>query len=227
MSEMLLSVEHLFKSFQTHDNKKLEVLKGLDLDVRERESLCIVGASGAGKSTLLHILGTLDVPTKGKVFYRNEDLFLKKDKQLALFRNQKLGFVFQFHHLIPELTALENVMLPGRIAYKDLKVIESKAYELLKTLDLAHRVRHYPSQLSGGEKQRVAVARALFNEPEILLADEPTGNLDSYNSRMIEELFFEIHKMRNFALICVTHDWEFASCFSRLLNLKDGSWALS
>ena len=226
MSEFILSAEGISKSFHSAQ-KDIEVLKGLDLDVRENDSLCIVGASGAGKSTLLHILGTLEPPTQGKIFYRSENLLEKKEKELSFFRNKKLGFVFQFHHLMKELTALENVMLPGRIAEESLKFAEEKAMDLLKVFQLSHRKDHYPSELSGGEKQRVAVARALFNDPEILLADEPTGNLDSYNSQLIQELFFEIHSKRNLALLCVTHDWELASAFSRCLNLKDGRWVLS
>ncbi len=220
----LLCAEQIEKYYPQGAGKRLSILQGLDLEVHRGEALCIVGASGAGKSTFLQILGTLDTPTKGSVFYKGEDLFKKSDSEVAKFRSQKLGFVFQFHHLLHELTALENIMLPGRIAGTNIKNCRSRAEKLLSLLGLSARKNHFPTELSGGEGQRVAIARSLMCEPEILLADEPTGNLDTENSRLIQDLFFELKNNLGLTLIVVTHDVRFANRFPRVLKMADGHW---
>ncbi|MGZ3723712.1 MAG: ABC transporter ATP-binding protein [Bdellovibrionales bacterium] len=202
----------------------LNILRGLDFEVVSGEAVCILGASGAGKSTFLHILGTLDRPTRGTVYYQNEDLFAKSDAELSAFRSQKLGFVFQFHHLLSEFTALENVMMPGRISGLAVTDCKSRAAGLLDYLGLSHRLQHYPSQLSGGEQQRVAIARSLFHRPQLLLADEPTGNLDSENSLKIQDLFFQLKEEMGLTLVVVTHDTRFASRFPRSVKMADGQW---
>jgi len=223
MSNIILSAKGIEKSYP-QGASKLEILKGLDLDVHQGQALCIVGASGAGKSTLLHILGTLDQPTSGEIFFKGEKLLEKSEEDLAKFRNQKLGFVFQFHHLLSEFTALENVMLPAQIAGIPVRECRHKADRLLSVLGISQRKKHYPSEMSGGEQQRVAIARALMREPEVLLADEPTGNLDTENSRKIQELFFELKERLGLTLIVVTHDTRFASKFPRVLHMADGRW---
>jgi lipoprotein-releasing system ATP-binding protein len=202
----------------------LNILKGLDFEVVAGEAVCILGASGAGKSTFLHILGTLDRPTRGTVYFQNEDLFMKSDAELSQFRSQKLGFVFQFHHLLSEFTALENVMMPGRIAGLHVSDCKQRAAGLLDYLGLSHRLEHYPSQLSGGEQQRVAIARSLFHRPQLLLADEPTGNLDSENSMKIQDLFFQLKEEMGLTLVVVTHDTRFATRFPRSVKMADGQW---
>lgn len=202
----------------------LQILRGLDFEVISGEAVCILGASGAGKSTFLHILGTLDRPTRGTVTFNGEDLFHKSDSELSLFRSRKLGFVFQFHHLLSEFTALENVMMPGRIAGLSSSECKQRALSLLDYLGLAARLNHYPSQLSGGEQQRVAIARALFHKPPLLLADEPTGNLDSENSHKIQDLFFQLKHEMGLTLIVVTHDQRFAARFPRSVKMADGQW---
>lgn len=221
MSNVLLSTKCVTKSYQM-DGSRIEVLKGVDINISQGDAICIMGVSGAGKSTLLHILGTLDQPTLGKVYYRGEDLTRKSDDQLAEFRNTKMGFVFQFHHLLPELTAVENVTLPARIGGKSKAESQEKAQKLLTQLGLKARMDHYPSELSGGERQRVAIARALIQDPEILFADEPSGNLDSENGRVIQDLFFQLKEELGLTLIVVTHDQEFANRFPRLYKLKNG-----
>ena len=173
---------------------KLNVLKGIDLEIQKGEIVAIVGASGAGKSTLLHILGTLDNPDKGKLFIQDQDVFTQSAKSLSAFRNKSIGFVFQFHNLLPEFSALENVMIPGLIQGGDEKKVRQRANSLLEMLGLASRVEHKPSELSGGEQQRAAVARALVNAPALLLADEPSGNLDSKNALELHSLFFQLRK---------------------------------
>jgi lipoprotein-releasing system ATP-binding protein len=203
---------------------RLHILKGLDLTIKTGEAMCIVGSSGAGKSTLLHILGTLDNPTEGTVHFRGRNLFDMADEELALFRNRTLGFVFQFHHLLSEFTALENVLLPARIGEKSINDAKQKAEGLLVKVGLAERLHHFPSQLSGGELQRVAIARALVNDPEILFADEPTGNLDSQNGAKIQELFFDLIRSMHVTVIVVTHDTQFAQKFPRVLRMQDGNW---
>ncbi|MBX7232325.1 MAG: ABC transporter ATP-binding protein [Bdellovibrionales bacterium] len=218
-----MSARHITKEFK-QGKKELRILKGLNLELGEGDDVCILGASGTGKSTFLQILGTLDRPTQGQLFYRQEDLFSKSDDFLAQFRNQKMGFVFQFHYLMSEFSAVENTMMPGRIAGWEVRDCRKKAEKLLGMLDLSHRLHHYPSELSGGEKQRVAIARALFCEPEILFADEPTGNLDSQNAKNIQNLFFDLKKNFKLTLVTVTHDAQFASRFTRQLQMADGLW---
>jgi len=202
----------------------LPILRGLDFEVAAGEAVCILGASGAGKSTFLHILGTLDRPSSGHVYFQSEDLFAKSEAELSAFRLNRLGFVFQFHHLLSEFNALENVMMPGRIAGLSVPDCRSRAQGLLDYLGLSERVTHYPSQLSGGEQQRVAIARALFHRPPILLADEPTGNLDSENSLKIQDLFFQLKEEMGLTLVVVTHDTRFASRFPRSVRMADGQW---
>jgi len=224
VSKTLLDVKCVTKTFAKSGANALDVLKGVDLEIREGEAVCIVGSSGAGKSTLLHILGTLDKPTLGKVFFEGTDLTRKSSAELAQFRSQTMGFVFQFHHLMQEFTALENVLLPCRIANDPSGASLEKAQKLMTQLKLKDRMDHYPSQLSGGEQQRVAIARALIRNPRVLFADEPTGNLDSANAKIIQDLFFELKYERNLTLVVVTHDTYFAARFPRRLELKDGMW---
>ncbi len=223
MNKLLMDVKCVTKSF-SRKGEALDVLKGIDLDIREGEALCIMGSSGAGKSTLLHILGTLDQPTLGKIFFEGVDLTRKSSAELARFRSQTMGFVFQFHHLLPEFTALENVLLPCRIAGDSRRESLQKAEELLGRMGMKDRKDHYPSQLSGGEQQRVAIARALIRSPRILFADEPTGNLDSSNAKIIQDLFFQLKQEQKLTLVVVTHDQNFANRFPRRLELKDGMW---
>lgn len=202
----------------------LQILRGLDFEVYPGEAVCILGASGAGKSTFLHILGTLDRPTRGQVVWMGEDLTRKSDEDLSRLRNQKIGFVFQFHHLLQEFTAIENVMMPGRIAGLSPALCRARAGELLDLLGMTHRLKHYPSELSGGEQQRIAIARALFQRPQVLFADEPTGNLDTENSLKIQELFFQLKRQMNLTLVAVTHDIGFANKFPRAVRMADGQW---
>lgn len=223
MSSNILVTKRVIKSYPVKDGR-LQVLKGIDLEVPAGEALCIMGASGSGKSTLLHILGTLDQPSLGKVFYKGEDLSQKNDDQLATFRNQKMGFVFQFHHLLPELTALENASLPSRIAGATKAEGEEQAAVFLEKFGLMDRASHYPSEMSGGERQRVAIARALVQSPEILFADEPTGNLDSQNGQVIQDLFFQLKEDLGLTLVVVTHDRDFASRFPKTYHLRDGEF---
>lgn len=217
----MIQVQGLRKNYIT-GSSHVSVLRGVDLNIQAGEAVCLLGSSGAGKSTLLQILGTLDRPTEGEVLFEGASLFEKNDDQLALFRNETMGFVFQFHHLIHELSALENVMLPGLLAKLPREETKQKALEWLDFMGLADRASHYPNQLSGGELQRVAIARALIRNPRILLADEPTGNLDSENSAKIQTLFFELQKKLGLTLIVVTHDLQFAQAFSKIYRMKDG-----
>lgn len=202
----------------------LQILRGLNFEVYSGEAVCILGASGAGKSTFLHILGTLDRPSYGQVIWMGEDITTKSDDELARLRNEKMGFVFQFHHLLHEFTAVENVMMPGKIAGLNQKLCRARAMELLDLVGLSHRTSHYPSELSGGEQQRVAIARALFQRPQVLMVDEPTGNLDTENSLRIQEIFFDLKKKMNLTLIAVTHDIGFAMKFPRSVKMADGQW---
>lgn len=202
--------------------KELEILKGVDLEINSGEVVSIVGSSGAGKTSLLSILGTLDRPNAGELFYDGQDVFKWNDKKLSAFRNQNIGFVFQFHQLLPEFTALENVCIPAWIAGKGRKETELRAMELLDTFNLKDRVQHKPSELSGGEQQRVAVARALINKPRVVLADEPSGNLDSENARELHQLFFKLRKELNQTFVIVTHNAELAEMADRKLQMKDG-----
>lgn len=200
----------------------LEVLKGVDISIYKKEIVSIVGSSGAGKSTLLHILGTLDKPDKGEMMMHNTPVFKLKGKKLAAFRNRHIGFVFQFHHLLPEFTALENVCIPGWIAGRKKKAVEADAASLLKLLGLENRAEHKPGALSGGEQQRVAVARALINKPGIVFADEPTGNLDSANARDLHQLFTRLKEEMEQTFLIVTHNEELAAMSDRVLHMKDG-----
>lgn len=200
----------------------LEVLKGIDLEVKKGEIVSIVGASGAGKSTLLQILGTLDKPDSGIVKLNEEDIFKFSEKELAKFRNQKLGFIFQFHNLFAEFTALENVCMPAFIKGTDDKTAKARAEYLLELLGLSDRESNLPSQMSGGEQQRVAVARAIMNEPQIVFADEPSGNLDSKNAHELHELFFKLRDQLNQTFVIVTHNQSLADMADRKLVMEDG-----
>lgn len=201
---------------------QLEVLKGVDLKLNKGEIVSIVGPSGSGKSTLLHILGTLDRPDQGDIAINGNKVNTLSDKQLAGFRNNHIGFVFQFHHLLPEFTAIENVCIPGWINGKKKKDVSARAKQLLETLGLGKRLENKPSALSGGEQQRVAVARALINDPLIIFADEPTGNLDSANARELHQLFFDLRKQFDQSFLIVTHNEELAQMSDRVLHMKDG-----
>ena len=201
---------------------QLQVLKGVDISINKGEIVSIVGSSGAGKSTLLHILGTLDNADAGQIILNNERVDKLTGKKLAAFRNHQIGFVFQFHHLLPEFTALENVCIPGWIAGGKKAAVEARAAELLKTLGLAHRLENKPQQLSGGEQQRVAVARALINNPSIVMADEPTGNLDSANAKELHQLFIDLRNQFNQTFLIVTHNEELAKLSDRVVHMKDG-----
>jgi lipoprotein-releasing system ATP-binding protein len=200
----------------------LRVLKGIDIYINDKEVVSIVGASGAGKTTLLQIIGTLDKPDSGTVHYNATDISRLKGKSLASFRNNNIGFVFQFHQLLPEFTALENVCIPAYIAGKSKLEAETKAAELLGFLNLSDRVGHKPSELSGGEQQRVAVARALINNPSVILADEPSGNLDSENKNELHKLFFKLRDTFGQTIVIVTHDRQLANMSDRILQIKDG-----
>ena len=200
----------------------LQVLRNIDLHVEKGEIVAIVGASGAGKSTLLHILGTLDIPDAGKVHIHGKDVFAQSSRNLASFRNQSIGFVFQFHNLLPEFSALENVFIPGLIAGKDSSEVRKRAEELLDMLGISQRKDHKPSELSGGEQQRTAVARALINSPDLILADEPSGNLDSKNAVELHNLFFQLRKDLNQTFIIVTHNAELSMMADRRVEIRDG-----
>ncbi len=213
----MLKAEGLYKAYG-----KLPVLKGIDLHIREGEIVSIVGASGAGKSTLLHLLGTLDSPEKGKIFISNTDVFQLNQQKLAGFRNKHIGFIFQFHNLLPEFSALENVMIPGLIAKRSGTEVKRRAMELLGLLGLLERKDHKPGELSGGEQQRVSVARALINDPSIVFADEPSGNLDSKNADELHQLFFDLRKKLNQTFVIVTHNKELAEMADRKLEIEDG-----
>lgn len=201
---------------------ELEILKGVDLLVAKGEVVSIVGASGAGKSTLLHIIGTLDHPDEGGLWINNKEIGSLNAKKLSSFRNQNIGFIFQFHHLLPEFTALENICIPAYIAKKNKSETEAKAKELLNILGLSDRAQHKPAALSGGEQQRVAVARALINQPDLILADEPSGNLDSQHAKELHQLFFDLRDRFNHTFIIVTHNEELANMADRKITMKDG-----
>jgi len=221
MSETLIQVQHLAKSFGNGD-KRVDVLKGIDLHISKGEKAAIVGASGVGKTTLLHILGTLDRPTSGKVFYERKDIFTLNEKDLALFRNRGIGFVFQFHHLLPEFTALENTMMPCLIQGMTKQEASLKAEEILTLVGLKERLLHKPGELSGGEQQRVAVSRALVLEPKVLLADEPTGNLDTKTGESVFQLLLEVNRTKGVTLIIVTHNLTLAGLLPRQIRMVDG-----
>jgi lipoprotein-releasing system ATP-binding protein len=201
---------------------ELKVLKGIDIQIEDKEVISIVGASGAGKTTLLQIIGTLDRPDSGSILYNGSDISFLKGRSLASFRNMNIGFVFQFHQLLPEFTALENVCIPAFIAGKSKIEAEKRAAELLAFLNLSERLEHKPSELSGGEQQRVAVARALVNNPSVILADEPSGNLDTENKNELHKLFFKLRDTFGQTIIIVTHDRQLAGMSDRILQIKDG-----
>ena len=213
----MINAKNIRKSFEG-----LEVLKGIDLEIAASEVVSIVGSSGAGKTTLLQILGTLDVPTEGSLAINGTSVTDLSRARLADFRNSNIGFVFQFHRLLPEFSALENVMMPGWIAGKKDEEITERAEKLLQDLGLGHRINHLPTELSGGEQQRVAVARALLNEPSILMADEPSGNLDSENAAKLHDLFFELRDKHGLTVIIVTHNEELAGRADRVIRMADG-----
>jgi len=200
----------------------LPILKGVDFEVAKGEIVSIIGASGAGKSTLLHILGSLDKPDEGTVILKDTAISKLSGELLSVFRNQNIGFVFQFHHLLPEFTALENICIPAYIAKKGKKDAEKKAFELLDLFGLRDRAHHKPNQLSGGEQQRIAVARALVNEPAIVLADEPSGNLDSANASALHQLFINLRDNYNQTFVIVTHNEDLAKISNRIVTMKDG-----
>lgn len=213
----MITLRNITKSFGT-----LQVLKGIDLQIEKGEVVSIVGPSGAGKTTLLQIMGTLDTPDTGSVLIGDTDVTQLSQKEMARFRNQNLGFVFQFHQLLPEFTALENVMIPALIANRSQKETKERAKELLDFLGLSDRAEHKPNELSGGEKQRVAVARALMNKPSVILADEPSGSLDSKNKAELHQLFFDLRDQLGQTFVIVTHDEALAVLTDRTIHLKDG-----
>lgn len=213
----MIEAKNIHKSFG-----ELEVLKGVSLYIKKGEVVSIVGPSGAGKTTLLQIIGTLDKPNEGAVTINGVDFSKLKEKELAHFRNKEIGFIFQFHQLLPEFTALENTMIPALIAKKDPKEAEKKARELLSYLQLSERESHKPAELSGGEKQRVAVARALMNDPSVILADEPSGSLDTKNKEELHKLLFDLRDRFGLTVVIVTHDKDLAELSDRIIEMKDG-----
>lgn len=219
----LIQAVDVVKNFKTEAGE-LKVLKGINLSISSGEMVGIIGASGAGKSTLLHILGALDRPTSGNVFFQNKDIAAMDDNSLAGFRNSSIGFVFQFHHLLPEFTALENVTLPGMISGMTFSEAAEKAKGLLSELGLSNRIRHRPGELSGGEQQRVAVARALVQDPRAVLADEPTGNLDTATGNDLFELFLDLNKNRGITFVMVTHNEVLSGRCGRVLEMADGKF---
>ncbi len=218
-NKLLLDIKDIKKSYRISKEKNLEVLKGINLQINREEIVAIVGKSGAGKSTLLHLIGTLDNPDSGKIFFDGTDLYAMKEKELSKFRNSKIGFIFQFHHLLPEFTAIENVMIPSMIEGKEDR---GKAENLLKEVGIEERINHRPNEISGGEAQRIAIARALINSPDLILADEPTGNLDTHNADAVMNLIFSLRDKFKQTFIIVTHNEEFAQRCDRVIRMNDG-----
>jgi lipoprotein-releasing system ATP-binding protein len=223
---VLLSGRALKKTYSVDDPKNpgVEVLKGIDIDIYAGDAVCIMGSSGAGKSTLLHLLGALDRPTEGAVSFKDQDLSKLNDDQLSHFRNTSMGFVFQFHHLLAEFSALENVMMPALIGGIGFRTAKLEAESLLVDLGLKERLHHRPSAMSGGESQRVAIARALVRKPAVIFADEPTGNLDQRTGLTVQRLLFDLQVKHKVTLVAVTHDPEFARKFPKVRTLRDGQW---
>ena len=222
MNTIILSAENLIKTYQTTKKTKLEVLKSISLEIDKDKISVIIGASGAGKSTLLHLLGGLDRPDSGKVFFDGQNIFDFSDEKLAKFRNNNIGFVFQFHHLLPEFTAVENVAIPQMIRGISLNNALKKAEELIDSVGLSERINHKPAELSGGEQQRVAVARALANDPSVIFADEPTGNLDSANSEAIHKIIVDLRDKFNKSFVIVTHNNSLVKLADTVFEMKDG-----
>ncbi len=218
-NKLLLDIKDIKKSYRISKEKNLEVLKGINLQINREEIVAIVGKSGAGKSTLLHLIGTLDNPDSGKIFFDGTDVYAMKEKELSKFRNSKIGFIFQFHHLLPEFTAIENVMIPSMIEGKEDR---AKAENLLKEVGIEERINHRPNEISGGEAQRIAIARALINSPDLILADEPTGNLDTHNADAVMNLIFSLRDKFKQTFIIVTHNEEFAMRCDRVIRMNDG-----
>lgn len=218
---MLIKIVDLYKSFPM-GGRELTVLKGIHLDIARGEILAIVGASGAGKSTLLHIIGTLDRPTSGTVLFEEQDLFRLSDQEQSEFRNRRIGFVFQFHHLLPEFTALENAYLPALIQKRPAAQVRADATALLKDVGLGDRLHHKPGELSGGEQQRVAVARALMQRPDLVLSDEPTGNLDTHTGDALFALMRELNRARGTTFVIVTHNEKLSAQADRIIHMEDG-----
>jgi len=217
----LVTVKSLEKFFLNNQHR-VEVLKGLDLEIRSRDTLAVVGASGSGKSTLLHLLGTLDRPSAGQILFEGRNIFEQTAQELARFRNQNIGFVFQFHHLLPEFTALENTMMPLLIARESKKEAREEAEKLLVQLGLGERLMHRIGELSGGEQQRVAIARALIRSPQLILADEPTGNLDRKTGEQIIDLFDQLNQKQGTTFLMVTHNQDLSRRFKRMVEIVDG-----